>query len=220
MVDINEACKPSSALDTTAWKLNLPLGSEFDSHSPEKMNFFHPKVQRRTRKGCHQSAPIAIDLSPPSSSTSSNDIRIMSPPTSASNVVGVQVKHVTSVEESDYDVRQWHIAQLPKTSKKKCFAKQARTEKTCSEMITRLEKSTHAPTYTRVLHICSQLKNKMMKFFHCMDDIERCVRGINQKWVIGARPLVPNVWPVLKDTKLTKVELLRLKQAGFQLEER
>ena len=31
---------------------------------------------------------------------------------------------------------------------------------------------------------------------------------------------MPNVWPVLRGTKLTKGEILRLEQAGFQLEER
>ena len=70
-------------------KLNLPLGSEFDSYHPEKMNFSHPKVQRRTRKGRHESAPTTIDLSSPFSPTSSDGIRIMSPPPLASNVVGV-----------------------------------------------------------------------------------------------------------------------------------
>ena len=36
---------------STVRKLNLPLGSQFDSHRQEKMNFSHPKVQRTTRKG-------------------------------------------------------------------------------------------------------------------------------------------------------------------------
>ena len=86
-------------------------------------------------------------------------------------------------------------------------------------MIIHLGKSTPVPTYTGLLHICRQLKNKVMEFFHCMDDIERCVKGTSQKWVVGARPPVPNVWPVLRGTKLTKGEILRLEQAGFQLEE-
>ena len=87
-------------------------------------------------------------------------------------------------------------------------------------MIIRLGKSTHTPTYTGLLHIHRQLKDKVMEFFHCMDDIERCVKGTSQKWVVGTRPPVPNVWPVLRGTKLTKGEILRLEQAGFQLEER
>ena len=87
-------------------------------------------------------------------------------------------------------------------------------------MIIRLGKSTPAPIYIGLLHIRCQLKDKMMEFFHCMDNIERCVKGTNQKWVVDARPPVPNVWPVLRGTKLTKGEVLRLEQAGFQLEER
>ena len=126
---------------------------------------------------------------------------------------------MTRVKEFDYDARQWHIVQLSKTSKKKCFAKQARIGRTCSEMIIRLGKSTPAPTYTELLHICCQLKDKVMEFFHCMNDIERCVKGTNQKWVVGARPPVPNVWPVLRGTKFTKGEILKLEQARFQLED-
>ena len=122
---------------------------------------------------------------------------------------------MTSVKESDCDARQWHIARLSKTSKKKCFAKQSRTGRTCSEMIIRLGKSTPAPTYTGLLLIRWQLKDKVMEFFHCMDDIEHCVKGTNQKWVIGARSPVSNIWPVLQGTKLTKGEILRLKQVGF-----
>ena len=87
-------------------------------------------------------------------------------------------------------------------------------------MIVRLEKSTSAPIYIGLLHIHRQLKDKVMEFFHCMDDIERCMKGTNQKWAVGARPPVPNVWPVLRDTKLTKGEIFRLEQVGFQLEER
>ena len=105
----------------------------------------------------------------------------MSPPPLASNVVGVQVKHVSSIKESDCNVRQWYIARLPKTSKKKCFAKQAGTKRTCLEMIICLGKSTPTPTYTSLLYIRRQLKDKVMEFFHCMDHIERCVKGTNQK---------------------------------------
>ena len=107
---------------STTWQLNLPLRSLFDSHRLEKMNFSRPRVQRTTRKGCRDYALAAIDLSSPSSPTSSDGIRIMSPPPSASTILDVQVKHVASVEEFDYNARQWHIAQLPKTAKKKCFA--------------------------------------------------------------------------------------------------
>ena len=178
---------------STARQLNLPLGSQFDSHRPDKMNFSRPRVQRTTRAGRRDCAPTAIDLSSLSSPTSSDGVRILSPPPSTSIVVGVHVKHVTSVKESDCDASQWHIARLPKTSNKKCFAKQARTGRTCSEMIVRLGKSMPAPTYIGLLHIRRQLKDNVMEFFHCMDDIERCVKGTSQKWVVGTQPPVPSV---------------------------
>ena len=205
---------------STAHQLSLPLGSQFDSHRPDKMNFSRRRVQRTTREGHRGCAPTAIDLSSLSSPTSSDGVRILSPPPSASTIIGVHVKHVTSVEESDCDASQWHIARLQKTSKKKCFAKQARTGRTCSEMIVHLGKSTPAPTYTGMLHIRRQLKDKVMEFFHYMDDIERCVKGTNQKWVVGTQTPVPSMWPVLRGTKLTKGEILRLEQAGFELAKR
>lgn len=34
------------------------------------------------------------------------------------------------------------------------------------------------------------------------------------------RPPIPNIWPVMKGTNFTKAEILRLEEAGFQLEER
>ena len=74
---------------STTRQLNLPLGSEFDSHRPDKMNFSHPKARRATRQSRHDSAPAAIDLSSPSSPTSSDGIRIMSPPPPTSTVLGV-----------------------------------------------------------------------------------------------------------------------------------
>ena len=58
------------------------------------MNFSHPTVQRTAREGRCDYAPAAIDLSSLSSPTSSDGVRILSPPPSTSTVVGVQVKHV------------------------------------------------------------------------------------------------------------------------------
>ena len=65
---------------STTWQLNLPIGSEFDSHRPDKTNFSRPKVRRATRQSRRDFAPAAINLSLPSSPTSSDGVRIMSPP--------------------------------------------------------------------------------------------------------------------------------------------
>ena len=56
----------------------------------------------------------------------------------------------------------------------------------------------------------------------CVDDIERCVKGLHRKWVVpfsnneDRRP-IPLTWPVKIGTKLTRQEIDMLENAGFQL---
>jgi hypothetical protein len=61
--------------------------------------------------------------------------------------------------------------------------------------------------------------DKVMEFFFCNDDIERCVKGTKRRWV-KSRPDVPNVWPVKIGINLSRKEILNLEQAGFQLPQR
>jgi hypothetical protein len=58
--------------------------------------------------------------------------------------------------------------------------------------------------------------DKVMEFFFCNDDIERCVKGTKRRWV-KSRPDIPNVWPLKIGTNLSRKEILDLEQAGFQL---
>ena len=95
------------------------------------------------------------------------------------------MRHVTSVHESDCDVKKWHIARVSKTSAKKCFALQANTRRNCQEKIVRMGKNTPAPMYTGVMEVRRQGKEVVMDCFHCSDDIERCVKDTNGTWVRG-----------------------------------
>jgi hypothetical protein len=45
------------------------------------------------------------------------------------------------------------------------------------------------------------------------------VKGIKRSWVLDW-PQVPDVWPVLSGTNLTRQEILLLQDAGFKLQER
>jgi hypothetical protein len=60
---------------------------------------------------------------------------------------------------------------------------------------------------------------KVMEFFFCNDDIERCVKGTKRRWM-NSRPDVPNVWPVKIGTSLSRKEILDLERIGFQLLQR
>jgi hypothetical protein len=123
---------------------------------------------------------------------------------------------VTAIHETAYKEIEWHIARLPKTSAKACFAHQAITKKNCEAKIMQGTTPTVAPTYTRLMEHHQKKKDKIMEFFFCNDDIERCVKGTKRRWM-KSRPDVPNVWPMKIGTNLSRKEILDLEHAGFQL---
>ena len=127
--------------------------------------------------------------------------------------------HVTSVHETTCKETEWHIARLPKTSAKACFAQQAITKKKCEAKIVQCNKPTAAPTYTGVMQNAHKKRPERMEFFFCNDDIERCVKGTTRKWV-QLRPDIPSIWLVKIGTNLLKKEILDLENAGFQLPQR
>jgi hypothetical protein len=127
--------------------------------------------------------------------------------------------HVTAVEETLCNPAHWHIARLPKTSAKACFALQAITKKKCVARIVQDGKSTAAPTYSGLMDNFRKKRLDPQDFFFCNDDIERCVKGTKRRWVVSV-PNVPEVWPVKLGTNLTCKEILALENAGFRLPQR
>jgi hypothetical protein len=130
-----------------------------------------------------------------------------------------RIDHVTAVHETACKETEWHIARLPKTSAKACFAQQTITKKKCKAKIVHGNKPTAAPTYTGVMRNAHKKRPEVKEFFFCNDDIERCVKGTKQKWV-QSRPDIPSIWPVKIGTNLSKKEILDLESAGFQLPQR
>jgi hypothetical protein len=84
---------------------------------------------------------------------------------------------VTAVHETACKETEWHIARLPKTSAKACFAQQTITENKYEAKIVQGNKPTAAPTYIGVMQHAHKKKPKVMEFFFCNDDIERYVKG-------------------------------------------
>ena len=139
--------------------------------------------------------------------------------------VGTDIRRITAVLESTVNEKTWHIARVPKTSAKACWAQMAVTKKKCTARIVLHGKSTPAPTYSgawcNVRLNCKEQK----QFFFCSDDIERCVKGSRHKWIIPysdiqERPPVPTIWHVKIGTNLTCSEIVALENAGFQLSQR
>ncbi|MGH2414804.1 MAG: hypothetical protein ACRDEA_14165, partial [Microcystaceae cyanobacterium] len=192
-------------------KPDLPPGSEFDSHRPDKISISRPRVMPRlggarfhdlTSEGDAQQEATEdlhdISFQP--------EITTTLPP----------VEHVKAVQETACNECTWHIARLPKTSAKACFAQEAITKKKCVARIVHDGKSTAAPTYTGMMINYKKNKQEQMQFFFCNDDIERCVKGTRRKWVVS-KPAIPEVWPVKIGTNLIEKEILDLENAGFRL---
>lgn len=195
-------------------KADLPPGSEFDSYRPDKISVSRPK-----HKALQLNPQIVALTAEDPLSESECRPREGTPPLPKSPLTHSPAKHVKSVQETVCDERQWHIARLPKTSAKACFAQQAITKKKCVAKIVQDNRSTAAPTYTRLMDNYKKARAEKMQFFFCNDDINRCVNSTRRKWILS-KPIVPNVWPIKMGTNLTRKEILALENTGFNLMER
>ena len=171
-------------------KFDVPIGSEGDSHRPDKVNFSHPRVQSKSTnvppiRGEHSNSPMP---------------------------------HVKHVLETDCDPSEWHIARISVKSKRKCHAIQAETEIKCKMFIARGARATAAPLYRGQKREFKGTRVETDEFWFCPDDIHRCVMGPRRSHVLS-RPQVPEVWPVLIGTNLTLDEIILFEEAGFRLQE-
>ena len=181
---------------STKRKLDVPIGDAGDSHRPDKINFSQPRVRTRSNT---------------SASQSSGD-KGKEPQANASG-------HVTVAFESDCDTSKWHIARISHKSNARCQAQQQRSNIKCTSKIAKGKKGTPAPTYRGRKEEYGSKREVVVDFWFCWDDIERCVKGRKRKWVLDW-PEVPEVWPILTGTSLSREETLLLQHAGFRLQER
>ena len=176
-------------------KLDLPPGDDGDSHRLDKVNFSQPRVETRSRA-------THTEFARASTAGANKD----------------KLPHVTAALESDYDMLQWHIARISHRSSCTCHAQQATTNVKCTARIAKGSKGTPSPTYRGRRTEYGGNKEIVTDFWFCLDDIEHCVKGSKRSWVLDW-PQVPDVWPVLSSTNLTRQETLLLQDAGFTLQE-
>lgn len=189
-------------------KASVPLGSEHESHRPDRVNFSRPRTRSRYTDAAGGSCSLS-DIPEVPSTEQEHPIPN----------VNSRMTHVTAIHETKCKETEWHIARLANTSAKACFAQQAITRKNCKAKIVQGNTATAAPTYTGVMEHYRNKTDKIMEFYFCNDDIERCVKGSKRRWV-KSKPEVPEVWPVKIGTNLSRKEILDLEQAGFQLPQR
>ena len=179
-------------------KLDLPPGSEGDSHRHDKVNFSHPRVQTRSTRARTEAGSSYVV-------TTSTE----SPPSN--------LPHATSILETECNPLQWHIARCKKATKK-CHGVQVGQKKKCGALVCKdSKKGTPAPTYNGRMTEYGSKAVINFDFWFCSDDIMRCVHGSKCKWVHDW-PVLPSIWPVARGTNLTKEEILALEEGGFQLQ--
>ena len=184
-------------------KADVPIGYEGESHRPDKVNFSCPRIATRSTRANHGSCSlpnVVEELSP--------ELQDNQAPNNEGTTSDVgKVDHVSTIHETSYKEMECHIARLPKTSGKACFAQQDITKKKCEAKIVQGNKSTAAPTYTGVMQNAHKKRPETMEFFFYNDDIEHFVKGTKRKWV-QSRPDIPSIWPMKIGTNLSKKEIL------------
>ena len=146
---------------STKWKLDVSIGDARDSHRPDKINFSQPRVRTR-------STPTV-----PHSSGDKGDKAQANPS-----------RHVTVAFESNCDTSKWHIARISHKSNARCQIQQHGSNIKCTSKIAKGKKGTPAPTYRGRKEEYGSKREVVADFWFCPDDIDRCVKGTKQRWVL------------------------------------
>ena len=145
----------SELFRSTKWKLDLPPRADCNSHRPDKVNYSIP------RPNTHQAKIICKE--------------------EYLNSGKHGVAHTTSVLEIDCLALQWHIARLPPSLAKRCWAMQANICSLCNAKINIGKHGTLAPTYKGLEKEFRSTNNVEHEFWFYPDDIKRCVSGNKKK---------------------------------------
>ena len=101
-------------------KPNTPIRADEDSHRPNTVNFSWPRPPKWVTRSHASTLPTIVE-----GVEGSVEQVHASPP------FGTDICHVTTVQESNVNERTWHIARVPKTSTKACWAQIVVTKKKC-----------------------------------------------------------------------------------------
>jgi len=143
------------------------------------------------------------------------EILVLLRPMNASTIP--KAPRVTTIKEIACNESEWHIARLSNNFAKAYFAQHATTKKKlCVAKIVQDNKGTTTQTYIGNINNYKKNMIEVMQFFFCNDDIERCIKGLKQKWVLS-KPEVPNISPKKYGTSLTQKEMIDLQNGKFHL---
>ena len=105
-------------------KPDTSIEADDETHSPDTFNFSRPHAGKRITRARAATMPTILEEPLPTSC----EVPLHSD-------VGVDIWHVTTIQEIQDNEKMWHIARLPKTSAKQCWAQMAVTKKKCRARI-------------------------------------------------------------------------------------
>ena len=192
----------------------MPIGADNKTYRPNIVNFSRPFTAKRITRARAAILPTIFE----EHSLVVEDVFLPSS-------IGVDIRHVTIVQETKINDKMWHIARLHKTFAKQCWAQMVVTKKKCMAQIIVNSKSTAAPTYSDIWRNIRLNCEEPMQFLFYADDIKHCVKGSHRKRILPfsdqlEHPPIPSIWPMKIGTNLRRREIEALKHAGFQLQER
>ena len=118
-------------------KPDTPIEADDETHRLDIISFSRPHpLKRFTRARAATLPTISEEVEP-----YMERIQPLPP-------AGTDIRRITTVLESTVNEKTWHIARVPKTSAKACWAQMAVTKKKCTAHIVLHGKSTPAPTYS------------------------------------------------------------------------
>lgn len=94
-------------------KLDLPFGADEEWHMHDKVNFSHPCGSGKAVRTRSIHMPIILE-------EEDSNVHEVAPP--APYAHEGRIRHVSVVEETRMNVKEWNIARLPKTFAKCCWA--------------------------------------------------------------------------------------------------
>ena len=119
-------------------KPDTPIRADNETHRPHTISFSRPPpLKRVTRARAVTLSTIAEEVEP-----YMERIQPLPP-------IRTDIRCITTILESTVNEKTWHIARVPKTSAKACWAQMAVTKKKCTTRIVLHGKSTPDPTYSR-----------------------------------------------------------------------
>ena len=126
MLGANEFCtcdpqhEEAKIFGSQKWKLDISFGANKETHRPNTIHFSWPHLTKRVTKARPTTLPTIME-----------ELKTFVEQLQSLPLVGTDICRVIVVQVATVNGKTWHIARIPKTFAKACWAQTAVTKKKC-----------------------------------------------------------------------------------------